>query len=136
MADREGDIFRLPSTMDAASTAADRLLELASEWSIADELLERIVLVLSEAVANAAEHGNGIDSPAAITVTFSTIEDEVVTCVEDEGKGLDQAQIDRASLPDDPLSQDGRGLYIIREMTDRVWLEAEGRRLCMAWKRR
>ena len=53
--------------------------------------------------------------------------------VEDAGEGISAEQLERAALPEDNMQTNGRGLYIMKSLADRIWLEAEGRRLCMAW---
>jgi serine/threonine-protein kinase RsbW len=113
--------------------ASDLLLEIAEEWSLPDEVVERMILVVGEAVSNAAEHGNASDSALSVELAFGRSDERVWMWVSDEGPGITQQRIDEAKLPDDPFDTDGRGLYIIREMADRVWLEEGGRRLCASW---
>lgn len=125
---------RLPSTLDAASTASDILLEVADGWDIPEGILEKMLLAVQEAVANAAEHGNALGSENEILLTYALGDGEVAALVEDSGRGIRIEDIERAELPDDPLDTSGRGLYIIRELAERIWLEADGRRLGMAWR--
>jgi serine/threonine-protein kinase RsbW len=125
---------RLPSTLDAASTASDLLLEVAGAWDIPEAILEKMLLAVQEAVANAAEHGNALATDAEVVLTYALRDGEVAALVEDSGSGMQLSDIEGATLPDDPLDTSGRGLYIIRELAERVWLEAGGRRLGMAWR--
>lgn len=123
----------LPSTPDAAADASDLLLELSTEWGIPDELRERILLVVSEAVANAAEHGNEFDETKRVFLEYRLGDGEIQVLVEHEGPGMSEALLQNASLPEDPLDTGGRGLYIIRELAERVWLENNGKRMCLGW---
>lgn len=123
----------LSSTPEAAVEASELFLEAAHEWRLSEELRERILLVLGEAVANAAEHGNGLDPDKNIYLELARTRDEITVRVEHEGQGLSLEKLEEASLPEDAFDTGGRGLYIIRELTERVWLEADGRRMCLAW---
>jgi serine/threonine-protein kinase RsbW len=124
---------QIPSTPEAASAACDLAEELAEAWGLPDRLRDAFLLVMGEAVDNAAGHGNDYDPSRTVRLTCRLEEGTLVVCVEDEGAGLQGTRLQEAALPDDPMAVDGRGLYIMRELADRVWLEAEGRRLCAAW---
>jgi len=122
-----------PSTTAAVSAACDLVEELAAEWGLPHAIRDALVLVAGEAVDNAAEHGNQHDPSRRVTVSCALDGDTLTFCVEDEGTGMDGAALERADLPDDPLAMDGRGLFIMRSLAERVWVESEGRRLCAAW---
>ena len=123
-----------PSTHEATSLALDLLLEFADENRVPEEVVERMILVVGEAVSNSVEHGNAAGTSATLELTLAVDSEAVTMCVLDEGLGITQDNLDKARLPDDPFDMDGRGLYIIKETSDRVWLEEEGRRLCVSWQ--
>lgn len=125
--------LRLKSTPAASSMATETVQQWIAEWEIPDELGEMIMLAVAEAVSNAAEHGNRLDAGKDVILLASKEEQEILISVEDQGIGLPEERLLNAELPTDPLDVRGRGLYIISEIVPRVWLEAEGRRLCMAW---
>lgn len=124
-----------PSTLDAAVEASDFVLKVADELGLPAEVTQQVLLVVGEAVSNAAGHGNEFDPEKKVVVTCSLENDEVQLCVEDEGAGITDEQLENASLPDDLMQTRGRGLFIMKSLADKIWLEAEGRRLCMAWSR-
>jgi len=123
----------LASTADAPSEASELLLQVADEWQLPDDLIERMLLTIGEAVGNAAEHGNELLEERTILVEFIRKDEEVLICVEDEGSGFSEQKLLDAHLPEDPFDTGGRGLYIMKEMTNRIWVEKGGRRLCLAW---
>ncbi len=122
-----------PSTPDAAVDASAFVLEAAAEIGLSDEVRDAMLLVIGEAVANAAGHGNGFDLEKKVTVECAVADGEVRLCVEDEGAGIPAERLGDAALPDDPFQTSGRGLFIMKTVAARVWLEADGRRLCLAW---
>jgi anti-sigma regulatory factor (Ser/Thr protein kinase) len=89
-------------------------------WSPPD--VTRLALAVSEAVANAVEHGPG----GAIRFRVGSIAGGIRVVVQDDGPGPAPQDLADASLPTDDLSEGGRGLYILRVVSDEVRVDAEG----------
>lgn len=123
-----------PSTRDAAADASDFILEAAEELALSEAVTQSLLLVVGEAVANAVGHGNGYDPGREVVVECEADEAEVRLCVEDEGPGIPMERLEHAALPDDFMQTSGRGLFIMKSLADRIWVE-DGRRLCMAFDR-
>lgn len=124
-----------PSTPDAAGEASAFVLEAAEALGLSEDLAQQLLLVVGEAVANAAHHGNGLDPGKEVVVECAAEEAEVRLCVEDEGAGLPDGHLEHAALPDDLMQTRGRGLFIMKTLADRIWTEEDGRRLCMTFAR-
>ena len=124
-----------PSTLDSVTEASTFVLATAEDFGLPEEVTQYMLLVIGEAVANAAGHGNEFDPDKEVVVTCSVGDDEARICVQDEGAGITDEQLENAALPDDLMQTNGRGLFIMKSLADRTWLENEGRRLCMAWHR-
>lgn len=122
-----------PSSLDSVASASSFILNVAQEFEVSEELTQHMLLVIGEAVANAAGHGNEFDPDKRVTVTCLQDGDEVQICVEDEGPGIPAERLEHAALPDDLMQTSGRGLFIMKSLADRIWIEGGGRRLCMVW---
>ena len=85
-------------------------------------------LVATEAVTNAIRHGcAGVEYPSiAIRVEFE--DSRMRMAISQPGPGPAPERIEQATLPDDPFSEGGRGLFIIREFADRLehWSGPDG----------
>ncbi|MEP0545803.1 MAG: ATP-binding protein [Rhodothermales bacterium] len=123
-----------PSTRDAAADASAFVMSTAEQFGLSDSIREALLLVVGEAVANAAGHGNRLDPKKQVVVECAKGDGEVRLCVEDEGPGVPVERLEHAQLPNDPFDTSGRGLFIMKSLADRVWLESSGRRLCMMWR--
>lgn len=121
------------STPEAATEASAFVAASAAELGVPDRLLDPLLLVVGEAVSNAARHGNAHDPTKRVVVGLGWEGGRATFFVEDEGSGLDEARLASADLPTDAFATSGRGLFIIRTLADDVWLEEAGRRLCVAW---
>jgi serine/threonine-protein kinase RsbW len=122
------------STRDAVADASSFVLEAAESMGVEDSVREALLLVIGEAVANAAHHGNQLDPSKEVVVECVRRGDELHLCVEDAGPGISEDRLASAALPEDPLQTSGRGLYIMKSLSERIWLEESGRRLCMMWE--
>jgi PAS domain S-box-containing protein len=86
----------------------DRLQHVLEEHGLRQHAIERAKVVLGELVGNVARHAPG---PLQIVVDLTTA--TPVLHVADEGKGF----TNRPALPTDVLSESGRGLFIVSELT-------------------
>lgn len=86
-------------------------------------------VALSEALSNAILRGNGDDPAKHVHIRATVAPHGLVVEVRDEGPGFD---LDACTLdptgPGNIDREDGRGLYLMRKLTDRVERFEEGRR--------
>lgn len=80
-----------------------------------------VPVALAEALSNAILRGNGEDYSKGVRVRATIDERSLVLEVEDEGAGFDleACTIDPA-LGDNRVREDGRGLFLMRSLMDRV----------------
>lgn len=116
-----------PHTVTVACDQADAMVQ-AAGWS--DARRAQVVVAVGEAVGNAIEHGAG----GPITVAMEHSADSLYVVVRDGGGGPTPAHLVRATLPDDPLATHGRGLYILRQLTDQLSVDGAGG-LCLTFRR-
>lgn len=92
-----------------------------------DDLCYRIVLLLSEAVTNAIEHGNDNDEAKKVQIDIEVGDKEIHIRVEDEGEGFNPAKVEDPTEGENVLLDGGRGIFFIQEMADRVDYDLDGR---------
>lgn len=103
----------LPRDASSVAVVRDVALGALSKLGVAGEDIDDIRLALSEACTNVIEHS---DSRDEYEVRLEVQGDRCEIRVVDAGSGLDFAALDQ-SMPD-PASARGRGLAIIRAVTD------------------
>lgn len=92
-------------------------------------LQANMVSVLSEAVNNAIVHGNKHDPQKKVYCSY-VIDGSVVRFrVEDEGSGFEYSKVPSPLAVDNIEKPHGRGIFIIRMLSDKVTFEKEGRLL-------
>jgi serine/threonine-protein kinase RsbW len=87
----------------------------------ARQLMLNLAVALTEALSNAILRGNGDDPSKHVHVTARVDSVRLVLEVMDEGRGfdLDQCTLD-PTTPDNVDREDGRGLFLMRQLMDRV----------------
>ena len=100
-----------------------------------EELSYQIVLLLSEAVTNAIEHGNAHDVSKHLKIELNVRKENVIIQVEDEGEGFDPNAVSNPLEDENLLNDSGRGIFFIEQIADKVWYENEGRRVYIQFDR-
>ena len=108
----------LPSVPDSVSRAVELAEAAARRAGLPDAAVIRVGLATGEAVANAVEHGNAGVADQDVLVSLKASSGRLDVDVEDHGGGVAPEALTDAALPVDPLRTDGRGLFLIRELTD------------------
>jgi serine/threonine-protein kinase RsbW len=85
------------------------------------QLALNLPVALTEALSNAILRGNGEDAAKSVRVRVSMLDGELTVEVEDEGMGFDlDACTSDPSLPENLEREEGRGLFLMRALMDRV----------------
>jgi serine/threonine-protein kinase RsbW len=87
----------------------------------ARQLMLNLAVALTEALSNAILRGNDDDPAKHVKVTARVDSARVVIEVADEGEGFDiDACTTDPTTPDNVDREDGRGLFLMRQLMDRV----------------
>lgn len=85
------------------------------------QLALNLPVALTEALSNAILRGNGEDAAKEVRVRVEFADDSLVVEVEDEGQGFDlDACTEDPTTPENLEREDGRGLFLMRALVDRV----------------
>ena len=121
--------FEIPSSFKELEAIVDAAEVFFGSCFEDDEKVYACVLLTSEAVKNAIEHGNAFDESKKVIIEFKKTDSGAELWVEDEGGGFVRSAVA------DPLSEEhlfddgGRGLFLIEKMADKVVYEKGGRRV-------
>lgn len=96
-----------------------------------DDLVYRVVLLVSEAVTNAMKHGNQFDEGKRIRLLVTVMPDRVVICVQDEGEGFDPDTVENPLQNHNLMRESGRGIFLMQRMADVVRYDRDQRKLCL-----
>ncbi|HYV97005.1 MAG TPA: ATP-binding protein [Gemmatimonadaceae bacterium] len=86
-----------------------------------------VPVALTEALANAILRGNGDDREKTVRIRVRVDDVQLVVEVVDEGKGFDLAACTRDPTTPDRLElEDGRGLFLMQRLVDRLEQYVDG----------
>ena len=97
--------------------------------SISQEMYGKVYLALIEAVENAMSHGNKLDEQKSISVDFEKNDEAIVITVSDDGLGFDYKNLPNPTHPDNLEKPDGRGVFIISNLSDKMEFNDVGNEL-------
>jgi len=100
--------------------------ELAIEQSIATEMYGNILISTIEAVTNAIIHGNKSDPVKQVHIKVLRENKKLKITVTDEGDGFDINVVPDPTKPDHIEQPDGRGIFLMRNLTDDLRFEKNG----------
>ncbi len=118
----------LKSTHQESERIPDYISELQPKAELSDDETSNLMLLVSEAVTNAIEHGNMLDPDKKAELTIEVLADKITVTVTDEGEGFDPDELTENPINEDNLlNVRGRGVFILRELTDELTFPDDGR---------
>ena len=110
-------------------TVEKSLKEIFREYGISKKHYNKVFLCISEAVRNSIEHGNSFDVNKKVFVSISCREDYFHIEVVDEGCGFNIKEVPDPTKPENIKKESGRGIHIIRTMSESFSYEKQDSRL-------
>ena len=107
---------------------------LANKLRIAPDTYGNILVSLTEAVNNAIIHGNKQDESKTVEVRTSAKNGRLAISVKDEGKGFDYTQVPDPTTSERLCECGGRGVFLMRQLSDRCKFQDNGRLVEMEFK--
>lgn len=123
----------LASRLDSLQRLEAFITDVMERNCLDDDMRGNVMISALEAVTNAIRHGNGIGSAEKVHVDVFEEADQLEIVVRDRGNGFCPEQVDDPTDPTLLLREGGRGVYLIRALTDECDFEDEGRTVRMAF---
>lgn len=127
-------VRKIPSELESISVA-DSLLDLINKkLSIPEEAIFRIRVSMVEAINNAIIHGNSLNKNKIVTISLSCLKEKnaIRIKVEDEGNGFNHlADRKDPTSPSEIEKPNGRGLFLIEKLSNRVHYLNNGKTILM-----
>ncbi|MBU0683947.1 MAG: ATP-binding protein [Candidatus Omnitrophica bacterium] len=108
-----------------------KLIKNLKKSKIDEEIIFDIHVSLEEALRNAMIHGNKSDIRKKIIIETEIINNRITLCIEDEGEGFNFSCLPNPTLDENLLKENGRGIYLMKHLMDKITFEKGGRRVVM-----
>jgi serine/threonine-protein kinase RsbW len=96
-------------------------------FQLYDDIYGNIMIAITEAVNNAIKHGNRSDSSKNVSLSLSLEERLIKFRVQDEGPGFDYENLPDPTSPENLEKPGGRGIFLMRHLSDEVEFMEGGR---------
>lgn len=103
-------------------------------FQIDAEKFADILISLTEAVNNAIIHGNKGDESKKVHIYTQQKDQGVAFCVVDEGPGFNPGRVPDPTCADRLECCGGRGVYIMKALSDEIYFREEGREVEMYFR--
>ena len=126
----------MPSQREAVAPTVDRVLAAARPAGLSVEQTHNLAVAVAEALSNAAVHGNRLHPLQKVRVMVVVTPREcVVVEVSDLGGGFDSTQVGDPTHPARVLMPGGRGIFLMKQLVDRVEYNEAGNRVRLTVER-
>lgn len=122
------------TSIDNIVLAENFIDSISSENNISEEIYGNILIATTEAVVNAVKHGNRLDSTKFVFLDAVLEGNTLEIDVKDEGMGFDFSSLPDPTLPENILKFSGRGIYLIKSLSDGLEFLEGGTLLKMTFK--
>lgn len=127
----------MPSRRSAVAPAIERMLKAIEDVGLSQSRREDLAVAVSEALSNAAVHGNHLQRGSRVRITVETNPDhEVAVEIEDSGSGFDRSILADPTDPVRILETGGRGVFLMHRLADRVEYNDTGNRVRLTMSKR
>jgi serine/threonine-protein kinase RsbW len=108
--------------------------DVASRYNLSPDTQGNILVSLTEAVNNAILHGNGCDCSKKVSISLQHKRDALSIRVSDEGPGFNPQAVPDPTSPELLEKCGGRGLLLMRELSDECRFTRGGSTVEMRFK--
>ncbi len=109
---------RLRADVSEIASISKQFVDFIGGLGLAEQEVDGWKLVFAEMLANAIKHGAKYATGEALRISWWVEGNVFYLETRDPGPGPDDSLIQNPSLPEDPLSEGGRGLFIIRSFVE------------------
>ena len=102
--------------------------QIKQELEFKEDVYGNVMVAVTEAVNNSVIHGNGSNEAKKVFIDFEMKNQyRLIVRVRDEGDGFDPGSLDDPTSPENVINIGGRGVFLMKHLSDQLRFEDEGR---------
>ncbi len=123
----------IPSLIENIKIIESFIDNAREKFEINDDIYGNIMISVTECISNAIIHGNESNKNKLVHLEL-LIEDELLKfIIEDEGQGFDFTEQQDPTSPENIEKTGGRGIFLIKHLTDEVKFEEGGKKTILSF---
>jgi len=123
--------LRLSSTYKSVADIERLIDKVCTNVGVNEDAYGNVLIAVTEAVNNAIQHGNRENEELSIDVSVKDNQNKVCFSVKDEGVGFDFENLPDPTSPENLLKENGRGIFLMRNLADKVEFTGQGNEVCL-----
>jgi len=123
----------IPSLIDNIKIIESFIDNAKEKFHINDDIYGNIMISVTECVSNAIIHGNGNNPKKLVKLELRFLDDQLKFIIEDEGNGFEPTELQDPTSPENLSNYGGRGVFIMRHLSDEVSFEDNGRKTILTF---
>ena len=133
LVDGESQTVELHSNPDSISVVERMIEEVRDKYNVSEDMYGNMLVAITEAVTNAIYHGNKSDPSKKVSVAILHNPHSITFTITDQGKGFDFYNLDDPTSPENLEKECGRGIFLMRNLADKVEYFSEGRKVMITF---
>ncbi|QHT67903.1 ATP-binding protein [Rhodocytophaga rosea] len=119
--------IQIPSLIENIRIIESFIDNVKDLYNIDDDIYGNIMIAVTESVNNAIKHGNKEDKNKNVNLSLHLRENLVKFIIEDQGNGFDFSSPPDPTLPENIDKPGGRGIFLMKNLSDEVHFLNNGR---------
>lgn len=125
--------IQIPSLSENIRIVESFIDNAKERFSLDDDIYGNIMIAVTESVNNAIVHGNQKDTNKNVTLQLKVDENLLHFIISDEGPGFDYNQLPDPTSPENLDKPGGRGIFLMKHLSDEVKFENGGRAVILTF---
>jgi serine/threonine-protein kinase RsbW len=119
--------IQIPSLVENIRIVESFIENIKEKYDVNDDIYGNIMVAVTESVNNAITHGNNLDKSKNVTLLFTPSDEQLEFLISDEGNGFNYNGLPDPTSPENILKPGGRGIFLMKHLSDEVNFYDNGR---------
>jgi serine/threonine-protein kinase RsbW len=119
--------IQIPSLIENIRIIESFIDNAKDKYELDDDIYGNIMIAVTESVNNAIKHGNQNDINKNVSLSLTLHDNLIKFVVEDEGSGFSFYNLPDPTAPENIDKPGGRGIFLMRNLSDEVVFKENGR---------
>lgn len=121
----------LPSSLTSITEVESLIDDACVKLELNEDVYGNVLIAVTEAVNNAIIHGNKQNGKLHVWLGVLNGESQACFSVKDQGNGFKPESIPDPTAPENLLKENGRGIFLMKNLSDELEFEEGGSRVNM-----
>lgn len=123
----------IPSLLENIKIIESFIDNAKDNFEINDDIYGNIMISVTECISNAIIHGNQSDKNKLVHLELLMENDQLKFIIEDEGEGFNLDVLPDPTAPENLEKTGGRGIFLIKHLSDEVKFEEGGKKTVLSF---